>query len=268
MAAVAALALSWRIERSAATSGMIHALGLEKEFRPPGGMGDLLRGKFFGAPVRALAGVSLQVAAGEIVCLMGPNGSGKTTLLRILAGQLLPSGGRAEVAGLDVARAGARVRRDVALVVGDERSFLANLSGRDNLHFFAALHGLSARDARHRSDVLLGRVGLADAADRLVFGYSRGMKQRLALARGLLGSARVLLLDEPTIGLDPLAALDLRRFLREGVIKREGRTAVIGSNDPGEARLLADRVLYLDTGVLRGESGPDEIDRWLGLQRG
>jgi ABC-2 type transport system ATP-binding protein len=91
------------------------------------------------------------------------------------------------------------------------------------------------------------------------------MKQRLAIARGLLGSARVLLLDEPTLGLDPLAARELRRFLREDVIKREGRTAIIGSNDPVEVRAMADRVLYLERGTLRGESVPEAVDQWLGL---
>jgi ABC-2 type transport system ATP-binding protein len=244
---------------------MIRVQGLEKEFRPPGGMRELLRGRLFGTPVRALAGVSLRVATGEIACVMGPNGSGKTTLLRILAGLILPSAGHAEILGLDVARGGAALRRDVAMVVGDERSFHWTLSGRENLHFFAALHGLSVREARRRTDVLLERLGLTEAADRRFSAYSRGMKQRLAIARGLLGSARVLLLDEPTLGLDPLAAHELRRFLREDVLKREGRTALIGSNDPVEVRAVADRVLYLERGTLRGESAPDDVDTWLGL---
>jgi ABC-2 type transport system ATP-binding protein len=244
---------------------MIRAQGLEKEFRPPGGMRELVRGRLFGTPVRALAGVSLHVATGEIACVMGPNGSGKTTLLRILAGLILPNAGHAEILGLDVARGGAALRRDVAMVVGDERSFHWPLSGRENLHFFAALHGLSAPDARKRADLLLERLGLTEAADRRFSAYSRGMKQRLAIARGLLGSARVLLLDEPTLGLDPVAARELRRFLRDDVIKREGRTALIGSNDPVEVRALADRVVYLDRGTLRGESAPDAVDEWLGL---
>jgi ABC-2 type transport system ATP-binding protein len=153
----------------------------------------------------------------------------------------------------------------VALVVGDERSFFTYLTGRENLHFFAALCGHSARDGRARSAELLERVGLADAAERRFSTYSRGMKQRMAIARGLLGSARVLLLDEPTLGLDPVSAIKLRRFLRDDVIKGEGRTALVGSNDPVEASMLADRVIYLERGALRGESPPDEVGRWLGL---
>lgn len=245
---------------------MIQAHALEKEFRPPGGMRELLRGRLFGPPVQALSGVSLSVGAGEIVCVMGPNGAGKTTLLRILAGLLVPSGGRAEIAGLDVARGGTALRSEVAMVVGDERSFQMALSGRENLLFFAALYGLSRRDARARASVLLDRFGLVEAADRRFSTYSRGMKQRLSLARGLLGRARVLLLDEPTLGLDPIGARDLRRFLRDEVIKREGRTALVGSNDPGEVRSLGDRVLYLERGALRGESAPDAVDRFLGLE--
>jgi ABC-2 type transport system ATP-binding protein len=244
---------------------MIRVHALEKVFHPPGGMRELLRGRLFGTPVRALAGVSLRVETGEIACVMGPNGSGKTTLLRILAGLILPSAGNAEISGVDVARGGALLRRDVAMVVGDERSFHWPLSGRENLCFFAALHGLSAREARRRSDQLLEVLGLTEAADRRFSAYSRGMKQRLAVARGLLGSARVLLLDEPTLGLDPVAARDLRRFLHDDVIKREGRTALIGSNDLAEVRALADRVLYLERGTLRGESSPAEVEERLGL---
>jgi energy-coupling factor transporter ATP-binding protein EcfA2 len=142
------------------------------------------------------------------------------------------------------------------MIIGDERSFHWALTGRENLHFFAALHGLSAKEARRRTDVLLDRLGLTEAADRRFSAYSRGMKQRLAVARGLLGSAAGALLDEPTLGLDPLAARELRRFLRDDVIKREGRTALVGSNDPVEVRALADRVLYLERGTVRGESGP------------
>ena len=239
--------------------------GLGKVFQSPAGLGEMLRGRLFGKPVEALADVSFTVPQGEIACMMGPNGAGKSTLVRILGGLLLPSAGRAQVAGIDAGAATSEFRRRVAFVVGDERSFHYRVSGRGNLHYFAALHGLPAAVARRRTGELLERVGLAAAADRRYREYSRGMRQRLAIARGLLGDPKVLLLDEPTLGLDPRGARDLRAFLREEIIRGAGRTAIVCSNDPAEARAMADRVLFLEAGRLRGESAPDRIEAELGL---
>ena len=236
-----------------------------KVFRPPGSLGDMLRGRLLGKPLPALSDVSFSVAPGEIVCVMGPNGAGKSTLVRILGGLLLPSSGTARVAGVDARTAGAAFRRRVAFVVGDERSFHFRVSGRGNLHYFAALHGLPAPEARRRSAALLERVGLAQAADRFYREYSRGMRQRLALARGLLADPEVLLLDEPTLGLDPRGARDLRVFLRDEVIRKPRRTAIVCSNDPSEARALADRVLFLEGGRLHADAPPERIEAELGL---
>lgn len=239
--------------------------GLGKVFQSPAGLRELLHGRLFGRPVEALAGVSFTVPHGEIACMMGPNGAGKSTLVRILGGLLLPSAGRAEVGGIDAGAGTSEFRRRVAFVVGDERSFHYRVSGRGNLHYFAALHGLPAATARRRTGELLERVGLAEAADRRYREYSRGMRQRLAIARGLLGDPTVLLLDEPTLGLDPKGARDLRAFLRDEIIRGAGRTAIVCSNDPAEARAMSDRVLFLDGGRLRGESAPDRIEAELGL---
>jgi ABC-2 type transport system ATP-binding protein len=171
------------------------------------------------------------------------------------------------VAGIDVAEAGAGAgfRRQVGLVFGDERSFHWRVSGRENLLYFAALHGLPPALARPRVALLLDRVGLGAAADRVFGEYSRGMRQRLAVARGLIGEPRVLLFDEPTLGLDPRGARDLRLFLRDQAVRGAGRTAIVCTNDPGEARALADRVLFLEAGRLVGESTPDRIETELGL---
>ncbi len=239
--------------------------GLGKVFQSAAGVRDMLRGRLFGKPLTALAGVSFAVGQGEIVCVMGPNGAGKSTLVRILGGLLLPSSGLARVAGIDAQAGTSEFRRRVAFVVGDERSFHYRVTGRGNLHYFAALHGLPAAVARRRSGELLERVGLSAAADRHYREYSRGMRQRLAVARGLLGDPQVLLLDEPTLGLDPKGARDLRAFLREEVIRGAGRTAIVCSNDPTEARAMADRVLFLDGGRLQGEAPPDRIEAELGL---
>jgi ABC-2 type transport system ATP-binding protein len=238
---------------------------LGKTFQSPAGLRDLLRGRLFGRGVTALADVSFTVAPGEIACVMGPNGAGKSTLVRILGGLLLPSAGRASVAGIDARAGTSAFRSKVAFVVGDERSFHYRVTGRSNLLYFAALHGLTAGVARRKTGELLERVGLAGAADRRYREYSRGMRQRLAIARGLLGDPRVLLLDEPTLGLDPKGARDLRLFLRDEIVRGAGRTAIVCSNDPSEARAMADRVLFLTGGRLSAEAPPDRIEAELGL---
>jgi ABC-2 type transport system ATP-binding protein len=246
----------------------VSALG--KTFRPAGTVRELVRGRLRGAPVTALTDVTFSVARGEIVCIMGHNGAGKTTLLRILAGLLSPTAGHALVAGEDVQRAGTRIafRRRVGFIVGDERSFHWSLTGRQNLRYFAALHGLPDAHARLRVDLLLDRVGLGEAGQRRFVEYSRGMRQRLAIARGLLGDPEILLLDEPSLGVDPKGAYELRRYLRDEVVRGAGRTALVGSNDPAEARALADRVLYLERGALSGTSTPGEVESFLGLDDG
>jgi len=250
---------------TAAAAPAIVVEHLGKVFHPPGGTRDLLRGRLWRDPVRALDDVTFTVAPGEIVCMMGPNGAGKSTLARILGGLLMPSSGRATIAGHDAAAAPPALRRTVSFVVGDERSFHYGVSGHENLRYFAALHGLDGRTGARRADELLERVGLAAAGARRYREYSRGMRQRLAIARGLLGDPTVLLLDEPTLGLDPVGARDLRAFLRDDMVRAAGRTAVVCSNDPVEARALADRVLFLAGGRFVREVAPARIEAELGL---
>jgi len=179
--------------------------------------------------------------------VMGPNGAGKSTLLRILAGLIEPSSGVARVEG------------SVAFVVADERSFSWRLSGRHNLDFFASLHGFVGADARRRVCDALARAQLTDDADRPYREYSTGMRQRLALARGLLADADVFLLDEPTRGVDPEAAHVLRRFIRDELVGRAGRTVLLATHDLHEARELAARVAVLREGRIDRLAAPEEI---------
>src|SRR5215218_3787594 len=174
---------------------------------------ERLRREFAGRPRRsepvvALDGLSLSVAAGELHGLLGPNGAGKTTLVKILSTVLLPTSGSARVLGQDVVGGGNRLRRRIGIVFGGERGQYRRVSARRNLLFWAAMYGLDGRQARRRADQLLARVGLAERADEPVERLSRGMTQRLHLARRLVSEPEVVFLDEPTVGLDPAPAPD------------------------------------------------------------
>ena len=200
-------------------------------------------------PVRALLDVNLQVAAGEIYALLGPNGAGKSTLLRILSTLLLPSAGWARVAGYDVVKEEAQVRSRIGLVVGDERSFYWRLSGRHNLEFFGALQGLRSRDLRARIDRLGELLELTDLLDRPFRTYSTGMRQRLALARGLLHDPPFLFMDEPSRSLDPTATGAFHQLLRR-LVWGEGKTILLVTHQLSEARAVCDRAGVLDSGRL------------------
>ena len=207
--------------------------------------------KSFG-PVRALDGVSLAVGAGQVVGLLGPNGAGKSTLLRILGTTVLPDEGTARVGGFDVTvEEGQDARRSAGLVLGDERAWYLRLSGRENLRFFAALEGLGRREAVGRTDELLGAFGLVEAGGRAVQGYSAGMRAKLALARALLADPPVLLLDEPTRSLDPVAAVEFRELARG--LADEGRAVLLTTHDLHEAAAVADRVVVLSEGRVVAE---------------
>jgi len=215
---------------------VIAADGLEKTFRP----------RVFGARVPALRGVTLRLRAGEGVALLGRNASGKSTLLKCLAGLIVPSGGTATVAGHDCAAGGAALRRDAAYVPADPRSFAWRLSGRENLLFFGRLWGLGGAALRERVESALASVGLDGR--RPVAEYSSGMRQRLSLARALLSRPRVLLLDEPTTGLDAAAADEIRALL---LARREGGGTLLWATHNGDdVAALGERALVLRDGRL------------------
>ncbi|MBI3327206.1 MAG: ABC transporter ATP-binding protein [Nitrospinae bacterium] len=200
------------------------------------------------AGVEALRGVTLEVVQGEVFGLLGPNGGGKTTLLEILATYLLPTGGRAWVNGHDVVWDPLAVRRAVGYCPAGARGFDQRLSGRRNLEFFALLSRLSCSQARDRVAHLWKLVGLDRFSDGLVARYSDGMRQRLALARALLTDPPVLLLDEPTRGLDPRTAVEWRHVLREQLVGALGITILLVTHGLLEAEEICDRVAILEQG--------------------
>lgn len=198
--------------------------------------------------VNALENVNLVVEPGELFGLLGPNGAGKTTLTRILSTVLLPSSGRAEVLGLDVVRNTKQLRPRIGMVYGGERGLYWRLSGRDNIQYFADLYLVPPEVSRKRIPELLELVGLKDRADERVEGYSRGMKQRLHIARGLINNPDVLFLDEPTIGLDPIAARELRNVIAE--LHQKGTTIFLTSHYMYEVDALCQRVAVVNKGKI------------------
>lgn len=198
----------------------------------------------------ALRDVSFAVRQGEMVGLLGPNGAGKTTLLKIISTLLYPSSGRVRIYGHDIFRDSLAIRGMMGLVTCDERSFYWRLTGRQNLSFFATLYGLSRKETAVRMEELFETLGLTEAADRSYDGYSSGMKQKLAIARGLLTRPRIVLYDEPTRSLDPLSAYNIRRWILEDRARSPRQTHLIATNQLREAEQLCDRVLIINRGAV------------------
>jgi ABC-2 type transport system ATP-binding protein len=214
--------------------------------------------------VRALDGVDLEVQEGTVLGLLGPNGAGKTTTVRILATLIRPDEGRATVAGLDVVREAQSVRKAIGLS-GQYAAVDENLTGRENLWMFGRLYGLASRDARRRSDELLGEFGLDDAADRVAKTYSGGMRRRLDLAAALVGRPQLLFLDEPTTGLDPRGRLRMWDVIRDQV--REGTTLLLTTQYLEEADALADSIAVVDHGRIIARGTADELKAQVGGER-
>ena len=218
---------------------------LRKEFR----IHDRKKGRF-GRKIRiALEDVTFAIERGETVAILGQNGSGKSTLVRLLSTLLLPDGGTAEIFGHDVVRDHRPVRRLVNRV-SVEASFFKKMSAVENLSYAARYYGMTSSETRDRIPEILGRVGFPeDRRDESMENLSRGMQQKVALARALLTSPVLLLLDEPTTGLDPRSRLEVREFIRE-VRTTHDATVLICTHDLDEAEALADRIGILDRGRL------------------
>ncbi|TVR67634.1 MAG: ABC transporter ATP-binding protein [Gemmatimonadales bacterium] len=237
---------------------VVRIRGLTKRFRVQRGFKELILRPGERDLRTALDAVDLTVHPGEFFGLLGQNGAGKSTLFKILATLILPDEGEVSVAGIDVTRDPAAIRRLLVPVIPSERSLYWRVSARENLRLYAALHGLRGRQAVERVDEALQVVGLHDTGGKQVGLFSSGMKQRLLIGRALLGRPRVLLLDEPTRSLDPVSAREFRRFLRERVGRDRGTTVLLATHDHEEVTELCDRVGVLDQGRLLAV-GPTEV---------
>jgi ABC-2 type transport system ATP-binding protein len=216
----------------------------------------------FKGGIRAVAGIDLEVAPGEIYGFLGPNGAGKSTTVHMLTTLLPPTAGSARVGGFDVVRQGAKVRRTIGAAL-QEAALDPLLTGREHLRLQLALHGIPRAERLARTDALLERVGLRLAADRRISGYSGGMKRRLDLALALAHHPRILFLDEPTTGLDPQS----RSALWDEVVRLkrdEGVTVFLTTQYLEEADLLADRVGIIDHGRIVAEGTPASLKAEIG----
>jgi ABC-2 type transport system ATP-binding protein len=216
----------------------------------------------FKGDIHAVAGIDLQVAPGEIYGFLGPNGAGKSTTVHMLTTLLPPTAGRATVAGFDVSSQGADVRRHIGAAL-QEAALDLFLTGREHMALQGGLSGLSKADRTRRGNELLERVGLTEAADRKVGGYSGGMKRRLDLAMALVHSPSILFLDEPTTGLDPQSRSALWDEV-ERLARDDGVTVFLTTQYLEEADVLADRVGIIDRGHIVAEGTPDELKRDIG----
>jgi len=214
--------------------------------------------------VRALDGLSLQVAEGTVLGLLGPNGAGKTTTVRVLTTLLRPDSGSARVKGFDVTTDPQRVRSVIGLS-GQYAAVDENLTGRENLRMFGRLYQMPSAVAKQRADELLEQFNLAAAGNRVTKTYSGGMRRRLDLASALIGHPQVLFLDEPTTGLDPRSRIGMWDVIRSLV--REGTTLLLTTQYLEEADELADRIAVVDTGRIIAEGTADELKAQVGGER-
>ncbi|MFQ5574715.1 MAG: ABC transporter ATP-binding protein [Terriglobia bacterium] len=232
---------------------------LTKKYFPPSGMMRLMAKSPVKETLTAVDKVSLNINQGELFALLGPNGAGKTTLIKMLCTLLLPTSGSATVNGHDLVKDEDNVRASIGFVSSEERSFYWRLTGRQNLEFFATLLSMPKITAAARIQEVLDQLGLTDAADNMCYSYSSGMKQKLVIARGLLADPAVLIMDEPTKSVDAITGQRLKKFVKEELVEKEGRTVIMTTHRLEEAEQLADRLAVMNKGRLLFQGTLEEL---------
>jgi len=215
--------------------------------------------------IKVLSDINLNIKKGEIFGVLGENGAGKTTLLKIIATLILPTSGKVFVNGLDVERNPGEAKKDLGFVVSEERSFYWRLTGRQNLEFFAILNNIDKKHIKHIVDKNLELVGLLKDADRPFRDYSSGMKQKLCVARGLLADPDIIIMDEPTKGIDALSANHIRTFVKEGLVKKKNKTVVWATNNVYEVENFSETIAILHKGSVLAVGIIDELRQKLNV---
>lgn len=228
---------------------MIEVIGLSKEFKST---------KIKGAKtIRAVDNISFKVQKGEIVGLLGENGAGKTTTLRMIATMLKPTGGTAVVNGYDIVKDQKKVRGEIGILFGGEVGLYDRLTARENIKYFSELNGMSYKETIDSIDYLVDMLDMKDYIDRRVGKFSRGMKQKVAIARSIVHNPSVMLFDEPTAGLDVTAARIVQDFIRK--CKEDNKAIVFSSHSMSEVERICDRVIIIHKGRIIEEGTIEEL---------
>ena len=254
----------WRADASRTTS--VSLRGITKSYAVRRSWWDAARHPFSSPRNMVVDALDLDVFDSEMFGILGLNGAGKTTLLKMLATFILPDSGTASVAGHDIVANPRAVRARLAMVTADERSLNWRLSADENMLLFAGLHGINGTRARTLTTSILAKVGLESGGNKIVGTFSSGMRQRLLLARALLSNPRILLLDEPTRSLDPVAAHDFRGLLRD-LADQGGVTILLATHNPDEAFAYCDRVAVLHGGRIAALGRASELATRFGRER-
>ena len=214
---------------------------------------------------KVLDAIDLSVNKGELFCLVGSNGAGKTTLIKMLCGLIVPTSGEIFINGYNILKNEDMIRSSIGLVTGDERSFYWRLTGRQNMEFFAVLYNLSP-SIRNKKIMDLFNILHIPEPDKIFQQYPSGIKQKLSIARALLNDPDILFIDELTKNLDPTSARELRRFIRETLVKKHSKTVFFSTHQLYEVEGLADRMAFMSRGRIMAEGTLDELKKIVGRE--